>query len=155
MRVRTPFFVSYAHPDSRDVDRFRAVLGPLLKAASEYEFGEWTDRQILPGEHWREEIEEALNGSRFGLLLLSPNFLASEFITKSELPALAKATVVPVELQRIILDGTVDLKGLGQRQIFRDSKGRSFDKCRSSADRRDFARELFMKLVALLEKYPC
>jgi hypothetical protein len=90
------------------------------------------------------------------LLLLSPGFLASGFITKEELPALlAKRMVVPVELQRILFDGTMDLKGLGDRQVFRDSKGRAFDGCRTPLDRRGFARELFTKIVALLEKYPC
>jgi hypothetical protein len=39
--------------------------------------------------------------------------------------------------------------------VFRDSKGRAFDGCRTPLDRRGFARELFTKIVALLEKYPC
>jgi hypothetical protein len=111
------------------------------------------DQQILPGEHWRAEIERAVERSRFGLLLVSPGFLASDFITKKELPALlAKPMVVPVELQRILFDGTMDMKGLADRQVFRDSRGRPFDGCRSMAARRDFARELFGRICALLEK---
>jgi hypothetical protein len=150
------FFLSYARRDSADVERFRSVLEPLLKASSKFQFGEWIDRQILPGEHWRAEIDEALASSRFGLLLLSPGFLASDFITEQELPPLlAKRVVVPVALQQILFDGTMDLKGLGDRQVFRDSKGRSFDGCRSGPARRDFARELYSKIVALLEKNPC
>jgi hypothetical protein len=156
MRQPVPFFLSYAHSDAGDVDRFRAAFEPLLKSAAPYEFGGWMDRRILPGEQWRTEIEEALRHSRFGLLLLSPDFLASAFITQNELPALlAKKMVVPVELQRLLFDGTLDLKGLGQRQVFRDSKGRAFDGCRSMPARRAFARELFTKLIALLKKYPC
>ena len=114
------------------------------------------DQQILPGEHWREEIEQALERSRFGLLLVSPGFFASDYITKNELPALlAKPMMVPVELQRILFDGTMNLKGLEDRQVFRDSKGRSFDGCRSKATQRDFVRELFGKICALLEKSRC
>lgn len=114
------------------------------------------DRQILPGEHWRGQIERALKGARFGLLLVSPGFLASEFITREELPRLlTKAMAVPVALQQILSDGTMDLKGLEDRQVFRDSMGRSFDGCRAMRDRRDFARELFRQIVALLEKNPC
>lgn len=153
-----PFFLSYARRDSEsgDVERFRSVLEALFKSSSKFQFGEWMDRQILPGEHWRAEIEQALEGSRFGLLLVSPGFLASDFITETELPPLLeKAMVVPVALQRILFDGTMDLKGLKDRQVFRDSKGRSFDGCRTSADRREFALELFSKIVALLEKNPC
>lgn len=156
MKQSVRFFLSYAHDDRADVERFRRVLEPFLRTSSKFQFGAWSDHQILPGEHWRTEIEQALESSRFGLLLLSPGFLASGFITKEELPALlAKRMVVPVELQRILFDGTMDLKGLGDRQVFRDSKGRAFDGCRTPLDRRGFARELFTKIVALLEKYPC
>jgi hypothetical protein len=63
--------------------------------------------------------------------------------------------VVPVALHQILFDGSMDLKGLGDRQVFHDSKGRSFDGCRTSPARRDFARELFTKIVVLPEKNPC
>jgi len=156
MRLPVPFFLSYARRDSGDVERLRSVLEPLLKISPKFQFGEWIDHQILPGEHWREEIEKALEQVRFGLLLVSPGFLASEFITETELPLLlAKTMVVPVELQRILFDGSMDLKGLEDRQVLRVSKGRSFDACRTMPDRRQFAMELFTKIVALLKKYPC
>ena len=151
-----PFFLSYARRDSADVERFRSVLEPLLKSCSKFQFGEWMDHQILPGEHWRAEIERALERSRFGLLLVTPGFLVSDFITARELPPLlAKTMVVPVALQRVLFDGTMDLKGLEDRQVFHDSKGRSFDECRAMPARRDFARDLFTRIVALLEKNPC
>jgi hypothetical protein len=156
MKLDAPFFLSYAHNDAADVERLRFVLAPLLKSSSEFAFGEWIDQQILPGEHWREEIHKALDGSRFGMLMVSPEFLASTFITQNELPPLLlKAKVVPVALHRIAFDGTMDLKGLESRQVFRDSKGRTFDACRTMQGRRQFAGELFTKIVALLRKYPC
>jgi TIR domain len=156
MKQAAPFFLSYARHDLVGVERLRGVLAPLLKTSAAFRFEEWADQQILPGEHWRVEIERALEISRFGLLLVSPEFLASEFITQNELPMLlAKGMVVPVELQRVAFNGTMDLKGLEDRQVFRDSKGRSFDGCRSMPDRRKFAMELFARVVALLEKYPC
>ena len=156
MRQPAPFFLSYARHDSADVERFRGVLEPFLKTSSQFQFGEWMDRQILPGDQWRAKIDQALARSRFGLLLVSPGFLASEFIKEKELPPLlAKPMVVPVALQRILFDGTMDLKGLEDRQVFRDSKGKSFDGCRTMPARRDFARELFTTIVALLEKHPC
>ncbi len=156
MKQSVPFFVSYARRDLDDVNRFRAVLEPLLKSSAEFAFGAWTDQVILPGEHWRSEIDAALQRSRFGLLLLSPEFLASQFITQNEIPSLlAKQVVVPVALQRISLDGSMDLRGIEDRQIFRDAKGRAFDGCGRMTGRREFAGQLFTKILALLKKYPC
>jgi hypothetical protein len=147
-------FLSYAHSDSADVAKLRTVLEPLFKTSAHYEFSNWSDHGILPGEFWRREIEEALEKAQFGLLLLSPQFLASSFITRDELPKLLeKGMVVPVALHAIPLNGSIDLKGLRDRQIFRDSKGRAFDKCRTQSDRRDFALELFDRVHKLLDKY--
>lgn len=156
MRAPVHFFLSYAHADSADVARFRDVFEPLLQISPKYEFSGWSDHLILPGERWRQEIAGALKSCRFGLLLVSPRFLASPFITNEELPELlAKPMVAPVALQRISFDGLMDLKGLEARQVFHDSKGRSFDGCGRKSGRRDFARELMGKVGQLLEKYPC
>jgi hypothetical protein len=138
-------FLSYAHSDSADVAKLRTVLEPLFKTSAHYEFSNWSDHGILPGEFWRREIEEALEKAQF---------LASSFITRDELPKLLeKGMVVPVALHAIPLNGSIDLKGLQDRQIFRDSKGRAFDKCRTQSDRRDFALELFDRVHKLLDKY--
>lgn len=156
MKRTVTFFLSYAHEDRDDVERFRKVLGPNLKTSARFEFREWRDQGILPGERWRAEIEEALEQACFGLLLVSPEFLASEFITRNELPPLLdRPMVVPVALQRIPLDGAMDLKGLEERQVFRDAKGRAFDVCRAGPERREFAQILVRQIEALLEKYPC
>lgn len=155
MPVSIRYFVSYAHGDAADAQRLRGLLRPLFATSAKFEFSGWTDHLILPGEHWREEIEKALAKADFGLLLLSPNFFASKFIIEDELTALLeKSRVVPVMLKRVLLDGTMELRGLQDREIFLGSRGRAFKECHG-ADRDAFALELFRKITALLEKVPC
>ncbi len=73
MRQPAPFFVSYAHKDEPDVKRFRNVFEDYLNSSPHFDFGAWSDHLILPGEHWRTEIETALDKAKFGLLLVSPS----------------------------------------------------------------------------------
>ena len=144
-RIPTHYFLSYAHADEADVERFLAVLGPQLETSAEFEFKLWSDRNIRPGETWKAEIEKAAGDCAFGLLLVSPAFLRSPFIIQAELPLLLKkAIVVPVGLHRVLFDGSMDLKGMAERQLFLDSKRRAFDACGRMTGRRDFVLELFV-----------
>jgi hypothetical protein len=147
-------FVSYAHADASLAKKLMDALEPLFKTSAGWEFSNWSDHELLPGEGWRDEIEQALDKADFGLLLLSPQFLARTFITDKELPRLlAKRMVVPVALRTIPLDGTMNLRGLEDRQIFRDARDRPFEKCRLDSDRGDFALELMGKINKMLAKY--
>jgi len=95
LRVNGDDFLPYAHDNRGDVERFRRVLEPPSRDPpsfhfgkfhfAKFHFGEWTDQRILPGGHWRAQIEKALEQSRLGLLLVSPRFLASrlELLSRS------------------------------------------------------------------------
>jgi len=53
----------------------------------------WDDSAIKPGEKWRDEIQEAIENAKVAILMVSANFIASDFIANSELPPILDAEV--------------------------------------------------------------
>jgi ABC-type branched-subunit amino acid transport system substrate-binding protein len=86
--VRRELFISYSRKDSTWLEELRIHLTPL-----EVHDGLilWDDSIIQPGDNWLKEIEDALSRAAVALLLVSPDFLASNFIRRKELPALFQA----------------------------------------------------------------
>jgi WD40 repeat protein len=151
------FFVSHAHRDRKLKEDLLGRLATRFSCSTEFCFEGWEDGDILPGDNWRVEIERAIERCHFGLLLVSHEFLASPFITHEELPrfvpekgqeAVAWRRAVPVGLKRVPFDGSVDLKGLGELQVFRH-EGRFFAPLRADHTRDAFADDLFQRIRAL------
>ena len=78
-------FVSYSHKDSKWVEELKTFLAPWLR---EQRIGLWSDKQIGVGQDWRTQIESELRQAHVAVLLVTADFLASEFIAKHELPVL-------------------------------------------------------------------
>jgi hypothetical protein len=78
-------FVSYSHRDSEFLNRLRIHLRPLEKQGL---VELWDDSKIGAGDQWKAAIEEALGRARVAILLVSADFLASDFIVDNELPPL-------------------------------------------------------------------
>ena len=95
-------FISYAHKDEpllRELEKHLTVLrrNGVIEP--------WYDREINPGAEWKGEIDDRLGEADIVLLLVSPDFLASDYCMDVEMKrameqhAAGEATVVPVILR--------------------------------------------------------
>lgn len=95
-------FLSYSHKDREFLDRLMVHLRPLERQGL---IDLWVDTRLKAGDKWKRAIEEALSQARVAVLLITADFLASDFIVDNELPPLlanaeAKGTrVIPVILK--------------------------------------------------------
>ena len=96
--MKPQVFISYSHKDQRWLDT-------LLNSLRHYEreghafFRCWSDRDIKPGQVWRNEIQEALMQSKVAVLLVTQHFFESDFIAQKELqPLLALAESSGVQI---------------------------------------------------------
>src|SRR5581483_3544212 len=95
-------FYSYAHED----EALRNELEKHLKLLHRQGYlTQWHDRQILPGNVRAEEIDAHLTTARIIVVLVSPDFMASDYCYGIEMQqAMSRhkagdATVIPVMLR--------------------------------------------------------
>jgi len=92
-------FISYSHRDNRYREQLATHLTSLRRQGV---IADWHDRKIMPGEEWRHVIDQNLDDADFVLLLVTPDFLASDYCYGIEMQrALEKhregrAFVIPV-----------------------------------------------------------
>src|SRR5436305_2521814 len=83
---RPTVFVSYSHSPDDEVWKDRLVRH--LKSLEREGFEVWHDRRIDGGADWQPEIERAMERAVVAVLLVSADFLGSEFIRETEVPYL-------------------------------------------------------------------
>ncbi|MBN1221013.1 MAG: toll/interleukin-1 receptor domain-containing protein [Anaerolineae bacterium] len=77
-------FVSYSHRDEVEKEQLVSHL-KVLERAGVIEL--WVDDRIAGGADWAQEIKQAIARANVAILLISANFLTSDFILGEEVPA--------------------------------------------------------------------
>lgn len=157
-RKKIKFFISYASENRELATGFLEKFSVQVAPSEKYEYILWSDIKILVGETWHEEIQRALEECDLGLLLVSPEFLGSEYINKHELPKFVESDakpLIPIMLKSVVRGQ--NLKGLQRAQIFRlyssrfKPKNKPYGDC-TGLQRDRFAQELFMQVESKLDK---
>src|SRR4030095_11231928 len=74
--IQRTAFISYSHKD----EFLRAELETHLKLLKRLSLlRTWTDRCIAPGGEWKGQIDDAIDSADLVLLLISADFLASDY----------------------------------------------------------------------------
>ena len=99
---RIRLFISYSHRDQELRAELDKQLSPLKRLRV---IDVWHDRQIDPGQEWDREIKRNLEEADIILLLISADFMASEYAWSEEMKRAlerheaGEARVIPVILQ--------------------------------------------------------
>ncbi|MCK5058491.1 MAG: toll/interleukin-1 receptor domain-containing protein, partial [Candidatus Aminicenantes bacterium] len=83
MMKKRQIFISYSHKDEAWKDRLIPHLQVLEK---ENFYRMWHDRGIGDGTDWEEQIRTAILEAQAAVLLVSADFLVSDFINRVEVP---------------------------------------------------------------------
>lgn len=101
-------FCCYAHEDKGLLKKLKRQLMPLQRQGL---ITIWNDADISPGAEWEEEINKHLNTARIILLLVSPDFMASDYCYSKEMKRAmerheeGEACVIPIILRPVHWQG--------------------------------------------------
>lgn len=79
-------FISYSHKDDKFLKRLQIHLNALKYEGVDFDV--WDDTKIPAGERWYDEIKRSLLRAKVAVIMVSTDFLASDFVQKIELPLL-------------------------------------------------------------------
>jgi len=97
-------FFSYSHEDEKLRDELEKHLSILKRLGL---ISAWHDRKIGAGNEWKGQIDDQLNSAHIILLLISPDFLSSDYCYDIEMQraierhGLGEARVIPVILRPV------------------------------------------------------
>jgi len=150
--MQSQIFVSYSRKDDAEKNKLLSHLSVFKHAG---QTGVWSDDRIGVGEDWRERIEEALANADIALLLVTDNFLDSDFIMNKEVPVFLERqrtenlTIVPIiarpcAWQEIDWIEKINVKPRNGNPVWRDGGKYADDELATIV--RDIARTIRSKL---------
>lgn len=102
-------FLSFAHADKVYKD---TLLKHLVLLVRRKNIQIWSDDNITAGEDWESEILKNLHSADIAILLISPDFLASDFINDFEIPRMLEKyernemALVPIIVRPVLFSAT-------------------------------------------------
>ena len=153
------FFLSWAHADHALKEDLVSRLTPRLKNVKRHDFARWEDSHILAGVEWSEEIGSRFDESDYVIQLVSPAFLASDFIRDHEIPGRGKTPhkpTLPLMLKNVPLNGDYEFHGIDKHQIFflrgANGKPRVYGDLGRDAQKDRFANEFVNAIIRCVDK---
>lgn len=113
--------VFYARPNERHREKFHEAIADIVRHGVQY----FDDRDIAPGQSWKQHIFDNLDSADIVVLLLTPEFVASRFCIEEEVPralkrhAMGACRIFPVKVASFYL---VDESPLREIQWFPSEK---------------------------------
>jgi hypothetical protein len=149
--ARTKVFVSYSREDAAWLSKVKQHLAVLERNEL---LDLWADSRIAAGANWEDEIEAALSAAKVAVLLISPAFLASEFIWKREMPRIeAHAAQGMTTLPLIVKPCAWRLESFLARLMARPAEGQALSL--ASESQVDFDLSAFAyELAAMIGRSP-
>ncbi|MCC2955338.1 TIR domain-containing protein [Massilia sp. IC2-477] len=101
-------FYSYSHKDEVYREQLEEHLAILRRTGLIHD---WSDRKIVPGRDWKNDINENLLAADLILLLVSSSFIASDYCIERELSTAmslhesGKTRVVPIFIRPTVYSG--------------------------------------------------
>ena len=138
-------FISYSSnsTDKKHLERLKVHLSPFERKGLAY----FDATGIKAGEDWRARINSALSSARVAVLLVSGDFMASDFIQDIELPALlGKAGAKGTKVLWVLLSPANIPENIGRFQAVHKT-----DKPLSKMNRHE-REEVWAKLAVLVEQ---
>lgn len=120
------FFISYSHKDVCWFEEGPYDLIPfLMRSLQMYDVEFWFDHALkkMPGIKYKDEIKAKIDNAHFAILLISQEFVNSDFIRQFELPWIKKRvekkelSIIPILVKPVVWRQFNQIQWINERQI--------------------------------------